>query len=633
MGELDTLRSGRRAARVVDRRDRVLAAVPRPGVRVVAQQHASVSSPITKRMRCVHAGERLVELRVDEQHRRARVLDDVAHLVGVQTEVDRHDDTPVARHGEQRGHHASAVLGDDRHPLAEPDAERVEPCCHGAHADRDLVPGELAPARGRLVRFVDDADAVAEDGLGAIEEVEDVERDVHGASGQRRRRPLTRAAVAQLLGDARLSRPVRFARWPCCRCSGRSSAGTTSSRLFSGSLVDPRAHGFVIHGRQASARPAWPTSASRWPTRRDGSSRGRPRPRAHAARRSARSPTCCRPASATTAATSSPYVAEVRPVLREQATNGPARAVRRRPPPPRHHVGDAWSASSSTPTSSSWSARSAPRRRSRRHSSRCGSGLGCAGSTSTTSIAPRSTRSSTSSSVARSRRARSWRSGRQPGQRPVRPRARARRPRRRPPHRPARRVAARPVRSWRRRAAAASSSLPGSALARGRRSLTALDDAGGVGADGLGRARGTGRLETRSSCSTARASSRCGPTGAASSVTLAAPALRRDPPGRMPALTRRRLLLEHADRIDALRRPPPRGRHPCGDRAPRGDRRADPTLLLEGRPARSVRPGLPAGASASAEAAGARGHDARGRAAARRGAARARRVRRGRRAC
>ena len=60
--------------------------------------------------------------------------------------------------------------------------------------------------------------------------------------------PLTRAPIAQLLRDGRLSRPVRFARWPCSRCSGRSSAGTTSSRRSSRRSLTHAAHGFVIHG-------------------------------------------------------------------------------------------------------------------------------------------------------------------------------------------------------------------------------------------------------------------------------------------------------------------------------------------------------------------------------------------------
>ncbi len=136
-------------------------------------------------MRRVDVGERFVELRVDEEHRRAGVLDDVADLVGVEAEVDRDDDAAVARHAEQGGQEASAVLRDDGDTLAEADAERVEAGGQGSHPHGDFSPGQLAPARRRLVGFVDDADAVAERGLGAVEEVEDVERGLHESSGQR----------------------------------------------------------------------------------------------------------------------------------------------------------------------------------------------------------------------------------------------------------------------------------------------------------------------------------------------------------------------------------------------------------------------------------------------------------------
>ena len=60
----------------------------------------------------------------------------------------------------------------------------------------------------------------------------------------------------------------------------------------------------------------------------------------------------------------------------------------------------------------------------------------------------------------------------------------------------------------------------------------------------------------------------------------------------MPALTRRRLLLEHADRIDSLRRPPARGRHPRGDRTPRSHRVGRPGAAREGGPAGPLRPRL-----------------------------------------
>ena len=67
----------------------------------------------------------------------------------------------------------------DGHALAASDAEGVEAGGHRPGCVGDLPPRQLAPAVGGLVGFVDDADAVAVDVLGAVEEVEDVEGDVH----------------------------------------------------------------------------------------------------------------------------------------------------------------------------------------------------------------------------------------------------------------------------------------------------------------------------------------------------------------------------------------------------------------------------------------------------------------------
>ena len=130
-------------------------------------------------MRRVHVAERFVELGIDEEHRRTGLLDDVAHLVGVEPEVDRHDDAAVAGHREQGDEEAGAVLRDDRHPLAGTDAEGVEAGGHGPGVLGDLPPCHASPAVGRLVGLVDHADAVAVDVLGAIEEVEDVELGFH----------------------------------------------------------------------------------------------------------------------------------------------------------------------------------------------------------------------------------------------------------------------------------------------------------------------------------------------------------------------------------------------------------------------------------------------------------------------
>ena len=130
-------------------------------------------------MRRVDVGERFVELGIDEEDGGAGLLDDVADLVGVEAEVDRHDDASVAGDGEQGDEEAGAVVRDDRDPLAATDAEGVEAGGHRPGVLGDLPPRHPSPAVGGLVGFVDDADAVAVDVLGAVEEVEDVERDLH----------------------------------------------------------------------------------------------------------------------------------------------------------------------------------------------------------------------------------------------------------------------------------------------------------------------------------------------------------------------------------------------------------------------------------------------------------------------
>ena len=85
-------------------------------------------------------------------------------------------DAPVAGHREQGDEEPCAVLRDDRHPLAGTDTEGVEAGGHGPGGLGDVPPGQPPPAVGGLVRLVDHTDAVAVDVLGAIEEVEDVER-------------------------------------------------------------------------------------------------------------------------------------------------------------------------------------------------------------------------------------------------------------------------------------------------------------------------------------------------------------------------------------------------------------------------------------------------------------------------
>ena len=165
---------------VVDRGDGVLARVdPWVGLPVEPQQCGVGVAAEHEPVGGVDVGERFVELGVDEEHGGAGLLDDVADLVGVETEVDRHDDAPVPGDREQGDEEAGAVVRHDRDPFAGTDPESVEAGGHRSGVLGDLSPCHPPPAVGGLVGLVDDADAVAVDVLGTVEEVEDVERDLH----------------------------------------------------------------------------------------------------------------------------------------------------------------------------------------------------------------------------------------------------------------------------------------------------------------------------------------------------------------------------------------------------------------------------------------------------------------------
>ena len=126
--ELHTLRSRGRAARVVDRRGVVLVGVgPRLGLGTVAVQLRVGLRADHEPVLGVDAAQRVVELGIDEQHRRARVLDDVRDLLRVEPEVDRHEHAAAPAHAEERREQARRVVRHDRDALTAPDAERVEP--------------------------------------------------------------------------------------------------------------------------------------------------------------------------------------------------------------------------------------------------------------------------------------------------------------------------------------------------------------------------------------------------------------------------------------------------------------------------------------------------------------------------
>ena len=121
----------------------------------------SSSSPSTNRYSASDVRQRVVELGVDVAAPGAGVLDDVAHLVGPEPEVDRHQHPAVACDAEERRQQPGAVVADDRDPLADADAELVELRGLPPGQRADLGVGELAQGRRRLVGLVDHAGALA----------------------------------------------------------------------------------------------------------------------------------------------------------------------------------------------------------------------------------------------------------------------------------------------------------------------------------------------------------------------------------------------------------------------------------------------------------------------------------------
>ena len=183
---LDALRTRRRATRVIDGGSRVLVRLaPRLGLDALHEQLLVGLGADHEPVLGLHVAERVVELGIDEQHRGTGVLDDVAHLVGIQPEVDRHEHPAVTTHSPERRQETSRVLGDHGDPLALADPEAVEA---GGLRPRQLGKArvrEVTPRGGGLVGLVDHTCARAVDQLGSAEEVGNRQRNLHQSTPTR----------------------------------------------------------------------------------------------------------------------------------------------------------------------------------------------------------------------------------------------------------------------------------------------------------------------------------------------------------------------------------------------------------------------------------------------------------------
>ena len=179
VGDLHALGSGGGARGVVDRRGRVLLALPR--LRVLALEVHVVVVAEDEHVLGLDALQRVLELGVDVEDPRSGVLDDVVHLVGREPEVDRHQHPAVAGDAEEGGEQPGAVVRDVGDPVTDADAELVELGSLGPGELAHAGVGQVTERRRRLVGLVDDADAVGVHRQGTVQEVGGRERHDHGS--------------------------------------------------------------------------------------------------------------------------------------------------------------------------------------------------------------------------------------------------------------------------------------------------------------------------------------------------------------------------------------------------------------------------------------------------------------------
>jgi hypothetical protein len=90
--------------------------------------------------------------RRDQCHGRARIAEDVFDLVRKERRVDRHGHSTRGEDGVIGDRPLGAVLGQDRHPIAGPDAERLESARGVAHGAAELTGGDRGPGALLLVQ-------------------------------------------------------------------------------------------------------------------------------------------------------------------------------------------------------------------------------------------------------------------------------------------------------------------------------------------------------------------------------------------------------------------------------------------------------------------------------------------------
>jgi len=163
VGVHDALGPARRARGVVDRERLVFVAEPAlDGLRRARREEVLVG--VARGAGVVHAHDRdarqvdrlhePLELRVDEEEPRARVLEDVGDLVGDESRVDRDEDPAGGRHAEMRLEHRGDVRAEERDPVVLRHPRRPQRRGEAVDALLELLVGvPTAPVDdGRLLR-------------------------------------------------------------------------------------------------------------------------------------------------------------------------------------------------------------------------------------------------------------------------------------------------------------------------------------------------------------------------------------------------------------------------------------------------------------------------------------------------
>ena len=184
VGQLHPLGAGCRARGVVDAAGGGLVRLPpaRAGgiVAQLGEELAVLHTVEDDALFDAHVGERLVQFGIHQQHRRSRVVDDVADLLGVQPEVDGHEHAPEPADAEVRDQEAPRVGAHDGHPLPGGDSHVVEGSGHSPGPAVELGIGQPVE-RARHRRLVDQCNAIGVGGAPPLEEVADGKRYLHDA--------------------------------------------------------------------------------------------------------------------------------------------------------------------------------------------------------------------------------------------------------------------------------------------------------------------------------------------------------------------------------------------------------------------------------------------------------------------